>query len=295
MRHALELDRDLGDPLRQPLSRPDVERNPRPSPVVDREPDRRVGGRPRIRLHFLLGPISGHRLAPDDAGPVLAPHRPVVDVLFAERPDRLEHLDLLRAHGVRLEGDRRLHRRQTEELEEMILEHVANDARLLVIAGAVLDADGLGDGDLHVVHVAVVPERLEDAVGEAQHEDVLDRLLPEVVVDAVDLPLGKDRRQLRVQPASGIEVVTEGLLHHDPGPAPFRPGEPAVSEELHDRRIGFGRGRQVEDPVAVRRPPALDLLERGFQFLVEVPDRRSLPRCIEWSPGDRPAFPARAA
>src|SRR5688500_19375562 len=33
------------------------------------------------------------------------------------------------------------------------------------------------------------PQRLEDRVGEAKDEEVLDRLFPEVVVDAVDLPL----------------------------------------------------------------------------------------------------------
>ena len=79
----------------------------------------------------------------------------------------------------------------------MVLEHVANDARVLVVPGPVSDADRLRHRDLDVVDVAVVPERLEDAVGETQDEDVLDRLLPEVVVDPVDLPLAEDGLQLR--------------------------------------------------------------------------------------------------
>ena len=87
--------------------------------------------------------------------------------------------------------DRRLHRRQREELEHVVLDHVAQRAGLLVVAAAPLDAERLGDGDLHVVDVAAVPERLEDAVGEAEDQDVLDRLLAEVVVDAVDLRLSR--------------------------------------------------------------------------------------------------------
>ena len=59
----------------------------------------------------------------------------------------------------------------------MVLEHVAKDARLLVVAGAVTDADRLGHGDLDAVHVALVPKRLEDPVRESQDEDVLDSLL----------------------------------------------------------------------------------------------------------------------
>ena len=71
----------------------------------------------------------------------------------------------------------------------MVLEDVADRARLLVVAGAPLDADRLGDGDLHVVDELPVPDRLEDAVGEPQRQHVLDGLLAEVVVDAEDLVL----------------------------------------------------------------------------------------------------------
>ena len=46
------------------------------------------------------------------------------------------------------------------------------------------------DGHLHVVHVSAVPDRLEDAVREPERQDVLDRFLPQVVIDAVDLRLG---------------------------------------------------------------------------------------------------------
>ena len=60
---------------------------------------------------------------------------------------------------------------------------------LLVEAGAPLDAELLGDRDLHVVDELAVPDRLEDAVREPKRQDVLHRLLAEVVVDAEDLAL----------------------------------------------------------------------------------------------------------
>ena len=60
---------------------------------------------------------------------------------------------------------------------------------LVVVAGAVSDAHVLRHGDLHMVDVVAVPERLEDRVGEARHQDVLHGLLAEVVIDAVDLAL----------------------------------------------------------------------------------------------------------
>jgi len=48
-----------------------------------------------------------------------------------------------------------------------------------------------GGGDLHFGHVPPVPQRLEDPVAETKSQDVLHRLLAQVVVDAVDLPLRK--------------------------------------------------------------------------------------------------------
>ena len=67
---------------------------------------------------------------------------------------------------------------------------------LVVVAAALLDADGLGHGDLHVVDVAPIPDGLEDAVGEPERHQVLDGLLPEVVIDPIDLVLGQVRAQV---------------------------------------------------------------------------------------------------
>ena len=74
-----------------------------------------------------------------------------------------------------------------------------------------------------MVDVVAVPQRLEDAVGEAQGEDVLDGLLAEIVVDPVDLVLPEHRGELGAERPRGVEVVAERLLDHDPCPAVARP------------------------------------------------------------------------
>jgi len=82
-------------------------------------------------------------------------------------------------------------------------DHVPEGARLLVEAAAHLDREGLGDVDLHVVDVVAVPDRLEHAVGEAQCQQVLDRLAAEVVIDSVDAVLLEDRVQQLVELLGG--------------------------------------------------------------------------------------------
>ena len=166
-------------------------------------------------------------LALHPAGAVLAAHGVREDIILGDGPDGMQHVGLLVADLVGLEGHHRLHRHHAHELQQVVLHHVAQGAGLLVIAAAMLDADLLRDGDLHVVDVAPVPDRLEDGVGEAEGQDVLHRLLAQVVIDAVDLRLAIDPGQGLGQGAGRGQVMPEGLLDHDPrvlrGPLPDRP------------------------------------------------------------------------
>ena len=120
--------------------------------------------------------------------------------------NRLEHLHLLVAHRVRRHLRRRLHRRERQQLQQVILEHVADDARFLVILAALLDADVLRRRDLHVMNPLPIPDRLEDRVREAQHEHVLNGLLAEIVIDAIRLMLGEESEHEIVELLRALET-----------------------------------------------------------------------------------------
>ena len=66
-----------------------------------------------------------------------------------------------------------------------------------------------------MIDVAAVPDRLEDAVAEPEREDVLDGLLPEIVIDAIDLRLAQHLQDLVVERTGGFEIVPERLLDDD--------------------------------------------------------------------------------
>ena len=83
----------------------------------------------------------------------------------------------------------------------MVLDDVADGAGLLVEGAAVLDPEGLGDRDLDPRDRVAIPDPLEDRVAEAEDQQVLDRLLPQVVVDPVDPLLGEDLVEGGVEPA----------------------------------------------------------------------------------------------
>ena len=149
----------------------------------------------------------------------------------------------------------------------MVLHHVAQRAGLLVVAGARADAFLLGHGDLHVVDVLLVEQRLEDAVGEPEHQDVLDGLLAEIVIDAVDLALVEHLRDRVVDRARAVQVAADRLLDDEPRERADPPAvdEPRAGQLLHRRREQRRRHRQVVDPVAGQTALVLDDVEPGAE------------------------------
>ena len=222
------------------------------------------------------------------------------------QPDGRQHLLLLGAQRVGVERHRLLHRGQRQQLEQVVLDHVPGRADAVVVAGPAADADVLGHGDLHVVDVAAVPDRLVQRVGEAQRQDVLDRLLAQVVVDA-EHRLGREHRvQDGVQLAGALQVVAERLLDHHPAPraaagpgllavrrgVAVRVGQAGPLQLLHHDRERLGRDGQVEGVVAagaalgVQLGDALGQRVEGLvvvELALDEPD--ALLTCATRSPG----------
>ena len=107
--------------------------------------------------------------------------------------------------------------RLLKQLEEVVLDDVADRAGLVVEAAAALDAEVLRHRDLHALDVGPVPERLEERIREAEEQHVVDGALAEVVVDPEDVALDERAEQDPIQLARRGEVLPEGLLDDDAG------------------------------------------------------------------------------
>ncbi len=142
----------------------------------------------------------------------------------------------------------------------MVLDHVAGGSDAVVVPGPAADPDVLGHGDLDVVDVSAVPDRLVHLVGEPQRQDVLHRLLAEVVIDAEHRLGREDPVQRRVQLPRAGQVVAERLLdHHPPPAAPVRVRQAAALELLDHGGKLVRRDRQVERVVPARAPLRVEL------------------------------------
>ena len=144
----------------------------------------------------------------------------------------------------------------------MVLHHVAERAAGFVIRSALLDAERLGGGDLDVVDVAVVPERLEDRVGKAQHHDVLRGFLPEIVVDAIRVLFAEDAGDHFVERVRRREIGAEGLLHDHARPCTgLRGVQPGGGDLREDAFVFRRRDGEVEEPVAARAALRVERVE----------------------------------
>ncbi len=202
-----------------------------------------------------VGPVSVDDSAVDQAGSVLSGDDVSLDIVRRQRLQRLQYLELLVARGLAVDVGRWFHRDQAEYLQQVVLEHVPECAGLVVVVATGPDTERFGGGDLDVVDIARIPERLEQRVGEPGHEQVLHALLAEVVVDPEDLPLGEHGADGIVDGPSGGEVAPDRLLQHHPR----RLGDHALAaQRVTDGAEQRRRARQVKHP---------DVDDRGRQHV----------------------------
>ncbi len=145
----------------------------------------------------------------------------------------------------------------------MVLKHVPQHARRIVVAGAVSDRQFLGRSDLDMVNVVAVPHRLENGVGKPHHQHVLNGLLAKVVIDAVDLPLGKTLVQDFVQAMRARRVRAEGFLDDNAAVWTRRIGQAGLAKVPNRRFVKAGCGSQVVDPAPAA--DSLSLVERSAE------------------------------
>mmetsp|Transcript_23329 Transcript_23329/g.58917 ORF Transcript_23329/g.58917 Transcript_23329/m.58917 type:complete len:213 (-) Transcript_23329:630-1268(-) len=140
-------------------------------------------------------------------------------VLRSKRRDVPQHPQLLVADVIGVESHRLLHRQQRQHLQQMVLNHVADDADGVKVAAAAVGAEGLLEGDLHVGYVLLVPDARKHNVGEAHEHHVLRKLLSEVVIDAVKFVLRPQRAKGFGQLVGALKVGAKRLLYNETQPA----------------------------------------------------------------------------
>ena len=149
----------------------------------------------------------------------------------------------------------------------MVLDHVPQGARSVVITGATAYPQVFCHRDLDILDTIPVPDRFEEWVGQPEDQQVLHGGLAKVMVDAKYLGFVETLMEGPVQRNGRFEVDAEWLLHHQTGPS-GAVGQSRCSQGLDRRAQGGWRQGQVEDPVSLEAVGSLDLFDpapEGFE------------------------------
>ncbi len=98
----------------------------------------------------------------------------------------------------------------------MVLHHISDSSHGVVEASSIQHIELLSHGYLHALYVEAVPDRLQEGVGKAKEDHVLDRVLAQVVIDAKDIFFRKNLMHRLVERHRRSQVVAEGLFNHHP-------------------------------------------------------------------------------
>ena len=114
---------------------------------------------------------------------------------------------------MRIDG--RLHGNGAQQLQCVVLHHVAQCAGFFIKRTAFFNAEFFRNGDLNVGNVFTAPKRFKQRIAKAQGKQVLHRRLAQVMVDPKNLVFTKNLADTLVDGLVGLEVVAQRFFQND--------------------------------------------------------------------------------
>ncbi len=198
------------------------------------------------------------------------------DFVVAQGTDGAEHLRFFIANSVGIERDGRFHRHQGQHLEDVAGHHVAQRPGMIVIGRAMLHPHGFRHGDLHVVHVAAVPDRLENPIGEPEYHQVLHRFLAQVMIDAEHLRFVQATGKRGIEFAGRRQIMSKRLFddHAPPVLGLALVGclgrKAGGSQLLGDRAEEARRRRQVKQVISAGPAAGIHIGQQLLKLLIRL-------------------------
>ncbi len=174
------------------LPRSQVKRHAGPTPVIDvcLQGDEGFSITALTLTAFFLH-ITDYRLAINPAGRVLTTDSLVSHSVSSDRAQGPQNFDFLCSDFVGLQRVGRLHRHHTQQLQQMVLNHIPQLADVIVVTPPPFNTDGFCCCNLDVVNATVVPLRVDHTIRKPQCQQVLHGLFTQVMINTVDVAFVK--------------------------------------------------------------------------------------------------------
>src|SRR5260221_2689167 len=215
MRAFFKLDHDDRRLPRHRFAGTQKERNPFPTFVIKEKPggDKGLCSRVFGDLLFIMVAYPGYTT--DDTSRILSPDYIFKDLFCRQRPDLLQdlHLSIPDSLGFICIGT--IHGDDTQQLKQVILDHIRKGAGAVIVSPPLTHTNLFRHADLNMVDIFIIPQRFKNIIGKPKGHDILDHLLPKIVIDMIDLFFFKPFVQIPVELTGGIEVGAKRLFHNN--------------------------------------------------------------------------------
>ena len=152
----------------------------------------------------------------------------------------------------------------------MVRNHVPQSTGGFIVRTTLAHTHGLGGGNLNIIDIAPIPNRLKDTVGKTEHHQVLDGFLAQVVIYSEDLFFFQDLFHFDIEFHRRSQISTERLFDDDPAPAVTVLFRHAGSAEFLDDGSKVTRGCcQIVEMVVADPLFGLNRLAMGIESPVE--------------------------
>src|SRR5262245_63469534 len=110
--------------------------------------------------------------------------KPATDkILRLQRGNSFEYFNFFVPKRFTIGSNRRLHRQVNQDLKQMVLNHVADGAGLIIERPPALNSEVFRHGDLHALDLIAVPERLEERIREAEEHHIVYWSFSQIMID----------------------------------------------------------------------------------------------------------------
>ena len=120
----------------------------------------------------------------------------------------------------------------------------------VIVTGAMFHADLFGDSDLDVIDVVAVPERLKDGVRKTRHQNVLNGLFAQIMVNAIDLILAEGLMDLLIQVVCRGQVGSKWFFDDHAPPSAVLVQLIGEAQQVNDIGENSRRRRHIIETVA---------------------------------------------
>src|SRR5262245_7199858 len=100
----------------------------------------------------------------------------------------------------------------------MTLNHVAQCAGSFIESRTLLNAQRFRNGNLHMIDIIAIPQRLEDSISESEDEKVLYRIFSQVMIDAIHLRFVENAEHDLIKAPLRFQVASKRLLDDNARP-----------------------------------------------------------------------------